>query len=574
MRATKPARGALWGVARLCVEGGPLRQIWPALRSLARRWLILPGGEAMLEAVNTALAPLCTDPKVGTLLGEAALDQVVRTLHAARMPRGRCGDAAVFVGTPRQARGLSFAATRVLGLAEGVLPAAPEEDPVLPGRAYAVDRPLLDLHEIDRAVRDTRRTLVLSAARLGVDGAARMPSPVLLEVAAALGREIAVHGGGAGGGGGARGARGGGDGHAAVGASGGGAPGAEGAEVAAEKVLALLAEGGWEGEIAPDAPDLPLPGLPGQRAITVAELLDLLGCPQRFLLSGVLGFTPKGAMPRGRHLRTVAHGKLLRRTLEAFYLEHGEAFGGRARPLPTWETLLDGVVREVYTEHLAMTPRVGMAMREQQRERLRRDARLFLAQDWCGGRPRQFLEVEEPFEVALPAGTSPLRVAGTTFRMDVDRRHLLVRDLQPGRCPPRGAEAPLPEHDLPVAMAGLAAKHRAASLGLTVAAATSYAGVQVPSERPYLDDFEVLAGAAQQWLEVLGKLLQTRAFPHTPRQEDCRRCAFLSVCGHEAIGRGERRLAIAMQPALRGFAGLKGQHADEVPGDGRELPAP
>ena len=524
----------------------------------------------MLEAVNAGLAPLCADPKVGTLLGEAALDQVVRTLHATRMPRGRCGDAAVFVGTPRQARGLSFAATRVLGLAEGVLPAAPEEDPVLPGRAYAVDRPLLDLHEIDRAARDTRRTLVLSAARLGVDGAARLPSPVLLEVAAALGRELAVHGGGARGGGSAGGASGG----AAVGASGGHAPGAEGAEVAAAKVLALLAEGGWEGEIAPDAPELPLPGLPGQRAITVAELLDLLGCPQRFLLSGVLGFAPKEAMPRGRHLRTVAHGKLLRRTLEAFYLEHGEAFGGRARTLPAWETLLDGVVRAVYTEHLAMMPRVGAAMREQQRERLRRDARLFLAQDWCGGRPRQLLEVEEPFEAALPAGTAALRVAGTTFRMDVDRRHLLVRDLQPGRCPPRGTEGPLPEHDLPVAMAGLAAEHRAASLGLTVSAATSYAGVQVPSERPYVDDFEVLAGAARQWLEVLGSLLQARAFPHTPRQEDCRRCAFRSACGHEAIARDERRLAIAVQPALRGFAGLKGQRADEVPGDGRELPAP
>lgn len=179
---------ALDAVARLGATGAPLRQIWPALRALLAAWLPAPGRDAALAAAHAELAPLCEDGVVGALPGPDALEQVARALRACRVPVGRAGGAAVFVGTPRQARGLRFDATRIVGLAEGLLPPAPLEDPVLPGARWSADRTLAALHDLDRLVRDTRRSLVLSSARRGLDREQRRPSPVLAAVAAALGR--------------------------------------------------------------------------------------------------------------------------------------------------------------------------------------------------------------------------------------------------------------------------------------------------------------------------------------------------------------------------------------------------
>lgn len=179
---------ALAAVARLGATGAPLRQIWPALRALLAAWLPAPGRDAALAAAHAELAPLCEDGVVGALPGPDALEPLARALVACRVPVGRAGGAAVFVGTPRQARGLRFDATRIVGLAEGILPAAPLEGPVLPGGRRTADRGLAPLHDLDRLVRDTRRSLVLSSARRGLDREQRRRSPVLAAVAAALGR--------------------------------------------------------------------------------------------------------------------------------------------------------------------------------------------------------------------------------------------------------------------------------------------------------------------------------------------------------------------------------------------------
>ncbi|WP_050433867.1 PD-(D/E)XK nuclease family protein [Chondromyces crocatus] len=556
LRAARQPLLALANLARLSAEGGPLRQIWPALRTLAQRWLQAPSGEAALDAAHVVLAPQCTDPATGALRGEAALAQVARTLRTCRVPAGRCGDRAVFIGTPRQARGMRFDATRLLGLTDGVVPAPSEVDPVLPGRLTVRNADLSTLHDLDRAVRDTRRTLILSAARRDRKGLERGPSVVLQDVAAALGRPLvlsppAVGQGAAG------------PSHASVSGEAATDPGGDALDVA--RVLALLASDAWDAPISPGAGPLRLPGMSADVPITVPELQELLACPQRFLLIHGLRFSPKRPLPIAHALGPEPHGRLLRRALAAFFAKHGEEFGKRERSLPAWEVLADAAARTVFANSMVPSLRAGAAVREQ-RDRLRRDARLFVSQDWCGGRPRRFLDVERPFSAVLPAGEVRLHVASVTHRLDEDRDRLLVRMLSTERCCPRSSEGPSPEQDLPVAVAALASGDQAQALGLSPSAATAYAGVQVPSERAYHDDFDELASAARAWLAMLGGLLAARAFPHTPREKDCHRCAFQTACGSRASARAASRLAVGAEPALGAFWALKSARAVGAPG--------
>jgi hypothetical protein len=126
-----------------------------------------------------------------------------------RLPLGRFGEPAVYVGTVREAAGVPFRAVRVMGLAERHLPAVPREDPVIPdavrarllaagaggaviGPANAGDRTIEALHALDGVIRNAGARVALSFSRLDADRSMREPASVILEAAAALGRPNAV----------------------------------------------------------------------------------------------------------------------------------------------------------------------------------------------------------------------------------------------------------------------------------------------------------------------------------------------------------------------------------------------
>src|SRR5205823_1064154 len=133
LRAIRPALDALVGVARHVVDGASLAEIWPALREFLGAWLLQPGAGARVHALlDGALQPVVSDAACTGVTGPEALRVIEETLVGLRLPVGRFGEPAVYVGTVRQAVGIGFAAVRVIGLGEGHLPAPPHEDPVLP----------------------------------------------------------------------------------------------------------------------------------------------------------------------------------------------------------------------------------------------------------------------------------------------------------------------------------------------------------------------------------------------------------------------------------------------------------
>src|SRR5439155_15537351 len=115
----RPALSALVGVARLILDGQPLRDLWPAVRDFLAAWLLEPGAGARVhDLLDRPLAAATGDGACATLSGDDALRFVENTLLGLRLPVGRFGDPAVYLGTLSGAVGLPFAAVRVIGLAE------------------------------------------------------------------------------------------------------------------------------------------------------------------------------------------------------------------------------------------------------------------------------------------------------------------------------------------------------------------------------------------------------------------------------------------------------------------------
>src|SRR4030095_5336356 len=156
------------------------------------------------------LSSLGSDLTCGSLAGGDALKVVEDVILSTRIPVGRFGEPAVYVGAIRGALGLQFTAVRVISLAEGHLPSLPREDPVIPDALRenlktsdgskdvllptTADRALEDLHILDVVVRNTERCIALSAPRLDMERSEREPSSVILEAAAALSRPNRVTG--------------------------------------------------------------------------------------------------------------------------------------------------------------------------------------------------------------------------------------------------------------------------------------------------------------------------------------------------------------------------------------------
>ena len=536
---------------------------------------------------------------------------IEETLARLRVPVGRFGEPAVYVGTVREATGLGFAAVRVIGLGEGHLPSAPHEDPVLPDalrrgleaahRARGVrlptaaDRALQELHALDGAVRGARERVALSAPRVDIDRSQREPSSVMLEAAAALARPDRV-----------------------TGARGQMVPDARALRrdfFVPSRQAALdfrratpLAEAAWQDAVAARLVGLPprwraspavdldriavllatvglgpmdgwlaaatlrVPGLEAERPITPSALEVLLGCPHRFLLEQILKFREPAAPPALREIGQPAYGGLFHQVAEAFYRREGAAFCRGDWELRAWQERLDPIVDAAFDAFVREYPLVGETVRAHERERLRQDLRDLLEHDWPAPGRKRFVDVERafgrPVPVALTLGSRSLYVRGRIDRLDVVGDAVLVRDLKTGRPYPRQGKEfdPTPGLDLQLGVYGLVVKAMALAWGVParVAAAYAYFGRRGVDRREFGDDFDsALEPAVRGWLALAADLLAERAFPRTPNPDDCAFCAFRPVCGESVYDRA-RGLLGGAQGALAHFGELKGlKAADE-----------
>ncbi|MBI4564837.1 MAG: PD-(D/E)XK nuclease family protein [Planctomycetes bacterium] len=604
LRGVRPALDALVGIARCAIENAGLSVLWPRLRVFLEEWVLQPGaGPRPHVVLDERLCGLAADGTCGSLASDDALRVVEQAILTARVPIGRFGEPAVYVGSVRDAVGLCFSAVRVIGLAEGHLPAVSREDPVIPDVLReglfvptAMDRALEDLHALDAVVRNTERRIVLSIARLDVERSQREPSSVILEAAAALARpnrvtgertalipdrtalqrdafapareeatrfrmelplnEAAWHDGVAQGTLGLpqrwRGMR----------------------SLDLDRVQRLVhdgAPGAMDGWLGAQVSDITVPGLSSDRPISPSSIEKLLGCPHAFLLEHLLGFEEPATPPPQREIGQPAYGLMFHAVAAEFYTSNGASFSAREGKLSEWVGAADQIVARAFQEFLKGYPLVGDAVRTQQRERLRRDLRELLEYDWEGAKDTRFVAVErifgQPTPVELRTGGSALHLRGRIDRIDVQRQTSLVRDLKTGRAYFRVGKqtAPDPGVDLQIAVYGLVAGLLADEWKIPkrIAAAYAYFGRGGAAERSFREDFhEALEPPAQKWLDVAARLLAERLFPRTPIPEDCTYCCFRPVCGDAVYDRASALLAGA-GGVLADFATLKGGEPDE-----------
>jgi hypothetical protein len=598
-------------VARAVHEARPLGVLWGALRAFLRDDVLLPGGaDRTLGPLGEALAPAC-NPAASlsslSLEGDAGLDAIRDALLSLRTGRGRFGEPAVYVGTVASAAGLAFDAVRIVGLAEGSIPSAPREDPVLPGflrelvEAHAgvilpspEDRVTSQLHALHAVVLGTRRALALSAPRVDLARTEREPAALLVEVAAALGRP-----------------------HRRTGARADPVPDAQALrrdafEPARERAAAFrrdhpVTEGDWlvraargradlpprwradavldlprvaallrppvrlgarDGVLTAGAPFPAVPGLDPSRPISASALGDLLACPRRFLMGRVLRWEEPAAAPPLRALDAATFGSLLHRVVERLYRDEGAAIVAGRRTLAHWLARGRDVADAAFEEFLLELPLLGAKVREKERARLHDAVVAFLEYDW-GERARhpgrRYVDVERGFgtgdaPLALDVPGGVLHVRGYVDRLDATADRTIVRDLKSGRAHPReGSErGPVPGRDVQLGLYVKVARRLARAWDVPARAVGAYAyasGRGEVRERAFEDDVAVLDDATERWLGLARGLLAERRFPSTPDEGDCGFCPFAPLCGSEEPARASAGLALERELDADGTLG-------------------
>jgi RecB family exonuclease len=602
LRAIRPALDALVDLARHMVAEAPLARLWLPLRQFLEEWLLQPGSGPRADALlDAAVSSAAEEATCGSLSGEEAFRLIEDMLGQIRLPQGRFGDPAAYVGTVRDAADLPFTAVRVIGLAEGHLPSLPREDPVVPdavrakllvpgidgrliGPRVAADRSLDALHTLDAVIRNAGARVALSVPRLDLERSIREPSSVILEAAAALGRP-----------------------DSSTGEPGAVIPDAAALErdafrpartAATEfRRLAPIAPPAWHDGVALGAFSVPphwngsracdldrlaalrgtvagaldgllgsdaqlavMPGLTLDQPISPTALKDLLQCPHLFLLGHLLHLDEPAAAPPQREIGQPAYGALVHLIAQEFYQAHGPAFCKRDDDLTMWHVRADHVLDQVFTRFVDQYPLAG-EVRNKERERVRRDIHDLLEYDWEFS-PRRFVAAERAFGRPVPvelqiAGRS-LYVRGQIDRIDVDGTRTLVRDLKTGRAHPRAGNevAPDPVLDVQLAVYALVTERLARGWQVPARVGAAYAYVNRGAQEREWRDFEkTLRPTAEQWLGLAGDLLAARTFPRTPDPDDCTFCRFKPVCGN-AHARARELLAKG-DGVLAGFAALK-----------------
>jgi len=571
VRGIAPALDALVGLVEHVLAGEQLGALWRAIRAFTYSYVIMPGDpETVLEPLHAEMTALADDAVTDGVIGVEAVELVAERLEALRLYEGRFGDPSVYVGTIEGAAGLSFTSVRVLGLAESVFPGTLRADPLLPGGVrerlsryamatdddYATSR-LQALHQI---IRNVRERLVLSVSHSDVDGSEREPSAMFVEVAVALGRPNATSGE-----------------PARIVPTAlelerdGFAP-ARAMQQAARASSPLLPSC-WQDAVAARAAEIPsewqrravtdprevdaraarmhgllgdaslarsVPGLAVDRATSANVLLDLLACPQRFLLRHVLAFRPRVELASPHQIEAQAYGSIVHRIVEIFLRAHGLAFGAKERDLAYWNGIADEIACAQFEELLGVYPLAEAAV-ETELRRLRHDVRMFVEDDWMGAGARELVDVERPFGepqhgVPLATAHGPLYVTGRIDRIDREGGLVLVRDLKTGRAKPRERELAEPDvaTDLQLAVYAAITEALADEWGLTGDVAVAYMYLDRFSpvrERTFREDRHVLRAAGQAWLDIACALLREHAFVRTPDRRACRWCSFAPVCG-------------------------------------------
>jgi hypothetical protein len=591
--SARPALEALVGLARLVVEDRPLSSQAPAFLSFLETWLLQPGGDAPVESLLAgAFDWLEVDALGAEMRGLDALALIEEQLLGLRLPTERFGTPAVFLGTLADAQGLDFEAVRVLGLCEGALPSSVREDPVLPDRLRSEvaplalptsgDRVLAQLHAFDQAVRGAGRAITLSSPRSDAERSERETSSILLEVGAALGRPDPKSNGAVipdlrsldrtsfGPAREAAAAR-----RAAqpitaaewldraaacgeVPASWGGAAHLDLAQILARRAPSGL--GPADGLIGTQGPLPKFPGLDPARPTSASALNTLLGCPLRFLQERILRWgEPSDGAPVAE-LDPLTYGSLFHEVMEQFGAEHGAPFVTHDKSLAYWKHAAEAIADARFSSLLEGIPFVGPAAVEHQRQRLRRDVASYLDYDWQ--RPlTRFVAVErafgqgEPF--SLSAGGVPLHLRGSIDRLDVEGRHLLLRDYKTGRDHPRTGdeEGPTLGRDLQIGIYGLVARKFAKAWDLPKDLQVAYVYPRAGEERAFRDDYPELEAATKEWLAVAAGLLSSGRFPPTPNTGDCAFCPFTPLCGTSVPARAAA--ATGQDDAVVAFLELK-----------------
>ena len=608
VKAVLPALRELVDVAQAVVDGASLAATWERLDGFLHRWLLAPGdGVAIPARLAASLAPACADAIGEVLSRRDALEVVERHLLDLRVPRGRFGAPAVYVGTVAGAAGLSFSAVRLVGLCEGALPSQPREDPVLPDRVRArleaagagrvlpgaEEHVTAQVQALFAAVQGARGSIVLSAPRLDLDRTEREPAAIFIEAAAALGRPPAIAGEAA-------------------------APVPDTtalrrdafrparADAAAFRAARPISEASWIERVARVAPELPpawaatpavaldrldalrsssgplgpgdgvlgtgdpfpaVPGLTPDRPISASALQQLLQCPRMFLMRRILGWDEPAGAPPIREIEPRSYGSLLHRVVEELYRTDGADIVARRRSLGHWMKIALDLADRLFDAVLSEYPLVGEGIRHKERERLRDSVRAFLRYDWDGAEGRRYVGAELPFGRDTPlAATSDgatLHVHGFIDRVDVEGDATLVRDLKSGKPHPRSGKeaAPTPFVDVQLGLYQLVAKQLAAGWKAPrkVIAAYAYAnGRGDAEERSFRDDPGLLEDSTRKWLATAGHLLAARAFPPTPDEGDCAYCPFRLLCGSASAQRARDGLEEADEgSALAHFRALK-----------------
>jgi PD-(D/E)XK nuclease superfamily len=603
IRALRPALDTLVTISRSVIQNTPLSSLWSTLREFFNQWLLQPG-DVRHVILDDRLSAMASDVTCGSLAGDDALKVIEDVILSTRVPMGRFGEPAVYVGSIRGAVGLRFTAVRVIGLTEGRLPSLPREDPVisdalrealntqnrsknvlLPVTAH---RALEDMHALDVTVRNAERVVALSAPRLDMERSEREPSSVILEAAAALSRPNRL-----------------------TGERGSVIPDRTGltrdafipareeancfrrelplSEPAWQDGIAIRALGlpaRWRGlpalnlerieqlidDVAPGPMDgmigdlaaqLPMPGLSPDYPISASGIAQLLSCPHAFLLKRLLRFEEPAAPPPQREIGQPYYGLFFHDVAAEFYTSNGVAFCAHKGDVTDWFPVADRLVDGAFQEFLKQYPLFGAGVKAQQRRRLSSDLRELLRYDWDRLKDARLVTEKAfgyPKAVPLPIGTKLLHLRGRIDRIEMGGQKAVVRDLKTARAHPRiGKEAnPDPGLDIQIALYGLIAEILADKWKLPKHVEAGYAYFGRPSgERVFGPDFQtLLKPAAAKWLEIAVSLLTERQFPRTPNQDDCMYCCFRPVCGDEVYARASGLLANSSGP-LADFASLK-----------------
>lgn len=574
-----PGIEALQKVAEIVISDAPLTEVWAAVQELAKSWLRFPPDPPnLLALLAQRLQPIVTDPAAATIKGPAAVRFLMDQLRAESIMLNRFGEPVVFIGSTAQAAGLSFAAVRLLGLAEGALPRTPHDDPIVPdalrrrveelareaGHDVIVprltDRVLDELHDAFRVIHGTRERLALSAPRQWIDRSDREVSGVMLEVATALGREATGAGGDVPTSGRLRAAYFG-PGRAAR------SEASDSMPLTPRAVLSsagdALVPAGWllhssidvgrvrdligalecggltpmDGIVAEAWRDFSPPGL-GDKPLSASGLNILLSCPHRFMLERLIRLAAPVAAPSTDVIEPIAYGSLFHAAVERFLREAGAALCARTGELDDWIERARTIASEEFDELCHVYPLRGADSIERERQRLLRQTEQLVRYEWQKPQ-REFVATElgfgEPEAIPLGAGDGVVKVRGAIDRVDrIAPGELAVRDIKTGRMHDLTDEPINAARDLQIGLYTLALEAEQQNERVTEACYVHPSSMN-EQERAFAgNDLDRLRAHTHEWLKTAHAILATGMFVRTPNRDDCFFCPFVPSCGDGA----------------------------------------